>query len=163
MRTAHTCAVLHTPCVALHTPCCTTIHIISCARPAPPLCFATGEAGRDDKAKLAASATRVMLILRLLKRSLSQQHRQHGTRDRRVVSRHASSLKTTPSAGDRAREEKKENERWAKQPGAREVLAQPPFNEDREQGAEADMCRSLEDYLKVCGFVSSYGCSRLDH
>lgn len=89
----------------------------------------------------------LFLRLRLLRRSLSQQHRPH-TRGQ-LASRHASSRTASPSAADKAREEKAENERWAKQPGAREVLAQPPFDVDRTPDDAKHMCPSLEDYLKV--------------
>lgn len=52
-----------------------------------------------------------------------------------------------------AREERAQTEAWAKQPGAREVLAQPPFVVAGEgEGASppaADMLDSLDSYLKV--------------
>lgn len=53
-----------------------------------------------------------------------------------------------------AREEQAENDTWAKQPGAREVLAQPPFvvggdGKEVSPAAAAHVLDSLDGYLQV--------------
>ena len=48
---------------------------------------------------------------------------------------------------ERARSQQEENKRWAQEPGARDVLAQPPFDEIAVD--TPSMLDSLENYLKV--------------
>lgn len=56
----------------------------------------------------------------------------------------------------KARAQQAENEAWAKTPGAREVLAQPPFDADGG-GTTSTMLDSLEDFLQVgCLYVDYY-------
>lgn len=63
-------------------------------------------------------------------------------------SRFASSSVLRKNEIERARSEQEENQRWAKEPGARDVLAQPPF--DSMTGDTSRMLDSLEEYLQVC-------------
>lgn len=107
--------------------------------------------GEIDLVKLRNFFENILFLrVRWLRQSLLQQRRPHVTKGQ-LASRHVSSRTTSPSAADIAREEKAENERWAKQPGAREVLAQPLFEVDRKPDDANRMYHSLEDYLKVCG------------
>lgn len=71
-----------------------------------------------------------------------------------VVQLHSRACSTLPrSEVAVAREEKAQNEAWAKQPGAREVLAQPPFVVGGQgkgaSPAPADALDSLDNYLQV--------------
>ncbi|CAM9128906.1 unnamed protein product, partial [Scytosiphon promiscuus] len=66
--------------------------------------------------------------------------------------RQASSGATTMGLSE-ARKQQKENESWAKQSGAREVMVQPPFNAELEEESAsaigADLPDSLELYLQA--------------
>lgn len=75
--------------------------------------------------------------------------RRHSVASFFVNSQHAAFLSTAVQGNvGKAREQQAENEAWAKTPGAREVLFQPPFDADGG-GTALTKFDSLEDFLQV--------------